>query len=806
MDDIVVHSKTFDEHLKVLDTTLETLYNANLRIKLSKCCFAYREIKLLGFRVSGNGISTDPDKVRGITEFPRPRNVKDVRAYLGSTGYYRTFVKDYAKIASPLHNLLKIDTVFKWTGEHEEAFRELKTKLTSSPCLRHFSASLPIVVSCDASNYGIGATLANVVNKKEQPIAYVSRALNKCEKNYTTMEKECLAAIFALKKFRHLLLGRRFKILTDNSALCYLKNLKDPQSRLARWAIALADYDFEICYKKGKTHLNADGLSRYPADPAPEDMEADVPSVFSTDVEFDIRQLQKEDNYCRTILKQISDGETEKSNFLITDNVLYRRFLTDIGEEHLLVLPHVLVNRVLENLHDSSLCGHLGIAKTWQRIKCRYFRPGLRSATIRYVTSCELCQRRKDRNHKKYGFLQTPRFSNKMNEIVGIDCVGPLPETPRKNRFIIVAVDHATRYVQAEAVPDIKAERIAQFLFTNYILKYGIIRYLVSDRGTNFTSKVVNNLLNLMTTRHVLTSSYHPESNGIVERVNRPLKAILTMYVNHMQHEWDLFLNSTIFAINTSTNESTGYAPHFLMYGQMPDLPIDDVLPTNESVTPIHRAARLIKTFRKKAKQRLLFSHLKNKKIFDTHRKEHNILVGDLVWRKRGQTKTGETPKLSFHYDGPFMVIHKYGDNSFLIMNCDPETNARWRYDTVAADRLKAYVERTKADLPTVEPTVQEAGESSSSESGVANESTCHQESDQPLDPPIHQEQLHPDASSDETIIYDPMEASPPEDNVLHEPTVTPFEREANISPPHVDIRRSSRLQAKPRVSYARFR
>ena len=807
LDDIVVHTKTFDEHLKMLDTMLDTIYKANLRLKITKCVFAYNEIKLLGFRVGKDGITTDPDKIKAVIDFPKLRNQRDVRAFLGLTGYYRIFVKGFAEIATPLHNLLKNDVAFVWKDEHEKAFQQLKERLTTSPCLRHFDPNLPLVVSCDASNYGVGATLANLVNKKEQPVGFVSRSLNKHERNYTTTEKECLAAVFALRKFRHLLLGRKFKILTDNCALCYLRNLKDPQSRLARWAIALSDFNYEIVYKKGKLHNNVDCLSRYPTGAAPDEVEEEIPSVFSADVEFDIRQLQQDDAYCKAIIEQLKQN-TDRSNFVIVNNVLYRKFVTDIGEEQLLVLPLCLVNRVLENLHDSSLCGHLGLAKTWQRIKCRYFRPGLRTAMIRYVQSCDLCQRRKDRSQKKFGFLQTPRFSNKLNEIVGVDCIGPLPETPRKNRYIVIGVDHCTRFVEAEAVPDIKADRIAQFLFTHYILKHGVMKCLVTDRGSNFTSKIINNLLEIMKSRHILTSSYHPQSNGITERVNRPLKAIMTMYVSHMQFEWDTYLQSALFAINSSVHEATGYSPYFLMHGQTPAMPIDEVLSTDNPKTQIHRAARLIKTFRKKAKEKLLLSHLRNKKLYDEHRKEHKFKIGDLVLRKRGQVKQGDTPKLAHQYDGPFIVINKYGENTLQIMNLDPKTLQRWKYDVVPVDRIKMYVERNLADPNPAKEDGAEAtaGESSSSEEDVEIDNTRHSAIDHQTELPTQQVEPHT-AASGEAENNDAEEAHVPpseEPSALQEDVTNSGQPSdaANINNDVAQPRRSNRLVAKPRVSY----
>ncbi|UYV79737.1 hypothetical protein LAZ67_18000530 [Cordylochernes scorpioides] len=262
LDDVIIYSPDFPTHLKRLEAVFRCFRESNLRLNDKKCRFAFEELEILGYITSKHGIKPAEHNIKAVRNFPRPKKVKEVQSFLGMCSYYRKFIKDFSKIADPLTNLIKKSVSFTWTERQEEAFQTLKTALLSPPILGHFNPNAPTYVHTDASNIGIGATLVQDIGGEEKVISYLSRTLSKAEQNYSTTEKECLAVVWSMSKLRPYLYGRHFKIVTDHHALCWLKNLKDPTGRLARWALKIQEYDFDIIHKSGKKHLDADGLSR----------------------------------------------------------------------------------------------------------------------------------------------------------------------------------------------------------------------------------------------------------------------------------------------------------------------------------------------------------------------------------------------------------------------------------------------------------------------------------------------------------------------------------------------------------------
>lgn len=226
-----------------------------------KCEFLRREVSYLGHIITGKGVSPNPDKIKAISEFPVPKNAKDMKTFLGLTGYYRRFIENFSKITKPLTSLLKKDIPFIWSNEQKLAFNCLKEKLITAPLLQYSDFSQPFVITTDASNFAVSAILSQGSIGKDKPIAYASRTLNKAEGNYSTTEKKLLAILFGVNTFRPYIYGYKFKIVTDHRPLVWLFNAKDPGGRLLRWRLKLEEYDYEIVYKPGRANANADALS-----------------------------------------------------------------------------------------------------------------------------------------------------------------------------------------------------------------------------------------------------------------------------------------------------------------------------------------------------------------------------------------------------------------------------------------------------------------------------------------------------------------------------------------------------------------
>ena len=262
LDDILVYSKTFEDHLSHLRQVFDRLHHANLKLKPSKCKFACPKVKYLGHVVSPEGIAPDDDKIAAVRDFPRPHSVKTVRSFLGLANYYRRFIKDFAKIVSPLNQLLRNDHKFLWTDAYEQAFKALKEALISAPILAFPDFKETFHLYTDVSNEGVGVTLGQLQNGREVAIAYAGRDFNSAEKNYSTTEREALAVIFGINNFEPYLYGRKFVLHTDHHSLKWLMSISDPSGRLARWSLLVQQYDFEIRHRPGAAHANANALSR----------------------------------------------------------------------------------------------------------------------------------------------------------------------------------------------------------------------------------------------------------------------------------------------------------------------------------------------------------------------------------------------------------------------------------------------------------------------------------------------------------------------------------------------------------------
>ena len=270
IDDILVIGKTEQEHLGNLEKVLRCLNQTGLRLKRAKCAFMLSSVEYLGHRISAEGIQPTQEKVRAIAEAPAPNNVSQLRSFLGVVNYYAKFLPNLSTALAPLYRLLQKKAKWTWNADQKEAFSEAKTRLTSSCVLMHYDPEKELVLSCDASPYGLGAVLSHrLEDGTEKPVAFASRSLAPAEKNYAQLDKEALVIIFGVKKFNHYLLGRPFTILSDHKPLQHLFSEKKPipvlaSARIKRWALILSAYDYRVQYKPGVQHGNADGLSRLP--------------------------------------------------------------------------------------------------------------------------------------------------------------------------------------------------------------------------------------------------------------------------------------------------------------------------------------------------------------------------------------------------------------------------------------------------------------------------------------------------------------------------------------------------------------
>ena len=347
LDDVLIFSENFAEHLHRLDNVLKTLNNSNIKLQNQKCKFCYQEIIFLGYLVNKDGVRPDPEKIKSVQSYKPPKNVKQVRCFVGLASYYRKFVKDFASIAKPLNDLLKKETNFLWTPECQKSFEILKEKLISPPILIYFKDNAPIILHTDASGYGIGAVLCQEIDSKEHVVAYASRSLNKYESKYGITELEALAVVWAVEKFRNYLFGHDFLLITDHHSLCYLNKKKELTGRLSRWAAKLSEYRFNIKYKSGHLNSDSDCLSRYDQI---ENYQNEDDSIVYLNTPIDIRDLQDQDEWCSKIKKDFN--KYKDRGFIIDNDVLFKRIKTPQGEKQAMCLPLSITEDICNQIHD----------------------------------------------------------------------------------------------------------------------------------------------------------------------------------------------------------------------------------------------------------------------------------------------------------------------------------------------------------------------------------------------------------------------------------------------------------------------
>lgn len=592
LDDILVYSKTLEDHLRHLEIVLKRLREEKLYGKLSKCEFAVNKVEYLGHLISDSGVSVDQQKVQAVRDWPRPKNKRDVQSFLGLVNYYRRFISHCSGIAKPLTDLTK-NVPFQWNPAAESAFVELKELLVKAPTLVTFDPKKETIVTSDASKYAIGAVLEQKHDSRFHPVAYASRTLNNAEQNYAAHERELLAVVDTIRKWRVYLHGITFTAYTDHYPLKYLESQKTLSPRQVRWLETIVAFDFTIIPIRGKSNTVADALSRQvhrTNDDTSSNTELLMKAIHNTqqsksfstnaisyvtnDLENNktLREEYMKDNEFKSLLLKprtpfsVSNGLLYYSNKLCVPEGTFRKLL-------------------LHDLHESPESGHMGVRKTIARITPKFYWKKMRETITNYVQQCEICQKCKSLNHKPYGLLQPLEPPTEKWTHITMDFITPLPRSKKGNSGILVVVDRLSKMIHVVPFPkDPSAPEAAQ-LFLDHVYKYhGLPSVIICDRDPVFMSKFWYSLFHLLRTKITPSSAYHPETDGQTEIVNRKLEEMIRAYVDFDKSNWDLYLTHFEVAHNSSIHTSTSFSPFYLNYGQHPrTVPLETLDSTNPS-------------------------------------------------------------------------------------------------------------------------------------------------------------------------------------------------------------------------------
>ncbi|WVZ97721.1 hypothetical protein U9M48_043235 [Paspalum notatum var. saurae] len=618
-DDILIYSKTMEEHLEHLSVVFDALRTARLFGNMEQCTFCTQRVSFLGYVVTPQGIEVDSSKIDAIRDWPTPTTVTQIRSFLGLAGFYRRFVRDFSSIAAPLHELTKKGVPFAWGDSQAVAFNTLKDKLTHAPLLQLPDFNKVFELECDASGIGLGAVLL----QEGKPVAYFSEKLSGASLKYSTYDKELYALVRTLQTWQHYLWHREFIIHSDHEALKHIRTQTNLNRRHANWVEFIESFPYIIKHKNGKKNVIADALSRR--------------YTMLSQLDFKIFGLQ-------TVKDQYANDADFK------DALLHCMHGTPWGQFHMqdgfLFRANKLCIPASSEAHGGGLMGHFGVYKTHEVLAAHFFWPRMLRDVKRLVARCTTCQKAKSRlsNHGLYMPLPVPT-SPWLD--ISMDFVLGLPRTKKGRDSIFVVVDRFSK--MAHFIPCHKtddASSVAEFF---------------SRRS----------LWNKLGTKLLFSTTCHPQTDGQTEVVNRTLSTMLRAVLDKNLRRWEDCLPHIEFAYNRATHSSTKMCPFQIVYGYIPRAPID-LFSLDAAETPHIDAVAHVEQMidlHAQTHQNIAAANAKYQVAGSKGRKHITFAPGDMVWLhlRKDRFPTLRRSKLMPRAAGPFKVLTKINDNAYIL-------------------------------------------------------------------------------------------------------------------------------------------
>ncbi|GBL79713.1 Transposon Ty3-I Gag-Pol polyprotein [Araneus ventricosus] len=655
LDDILIASKSNQEHEIHLNLVLERLNTFGLRINISKSVFAVEEIEFLGYLITPQGSRPLPDKVQAIMNYKRPENIQDLRTFLGILNFYRRYLKDAAKNQALLHEYLKCSKKkdkrkIQWSDEADKQFEKCKNDLANATLLSFPNSELPLSLFTDASDTAIGAVLQQYENSTWKPIAFYYKKLNDTQQNYSTYDRELLGIYLSVKHFKHYLEGRTFTIYTDHKPLTFAfhQKLDKAAPRKARQLNYISQFSTDIKYIKGENNIVADTLSR-------------VTEVSSIDYD-QIGDAQTQDEELKSL--QTITSLNLKEYLLPSGKYLWCDTSTSKIRPY---IPQAFRKQIFHHIHGLS---HPGIKSTIKLMNSKFIWLSIKKDVQLWTRTCIPCQKAKINRHTKtkLGEFEVPsgRFC-----VVHIDLIGPLPPS-RGNIYCLTCIDRFSNWMEAIPLDNISADTVARAFYSNWIARFGTPHKLITDRGTQFRSETLQTLSKICGIKLQHTTAYHPACNGKVERLHRTLKTALKA---HNNLSWIDTLPTVLLGLRTAIQEDNNHSIAQIVCGESLRLPGEffsepSIRTASEGFA--NNLQKQMETVGPRTTRRN-----SSRRIFVNKDLENCSHVFQRIDRVKKQL---ESP-----YEGPFPVIERQ-DKYFTI-------NIKGKNVNVSLDRLKpAYI------------------------------------------------------------------------------------------------------------------